>query len=552
MKAMSLAQMGRRRRPPDKGMPAEAWHQGRAASPGFAAGPLFVLRPATDSARKAGSAAEEATALRNAIAAAAAEIEALQQSASTDAAEILEFQVAMLGDDALAEGAFADIVAGAPADKAWRSALDTQIAEYAAADDEYFRARASDFADMRDRVLDHLMGTAGTTPPAGAIFLAQDLAPSRFLASDWSKGGGIALTEGSPTSHVAMLARARNVPMVVGLDLDLAAVSATEAALLDGESGRLNLAPTAEAQAAFDGAKRKNAEAAASWAQYLMKPAMTASGERVLTQINVAEPAELDRLDPAICDGIGLVRTEFLFHDQKTLPDEAQQYAVYARIVTWAAGRPVTIRTLDAGGDKPIEGLSMAAESNPFLGLRGIRLSLAHKTVFRQQLRALARAAVLGPLKIMLPMVTVPEEITETAALLRAEIADLEKAGIPCREPALGIMVEVPAAALAVDRYDAAFFSIGSNDLTQYVTASARDIAAVAGLNDTANPAVLMLIERVARYGREAGREVSLCGDAGGDPRLIPLLLKAGVRNLSMAPTMLARAKAIIAGWQPS
>lgn len=210
----------------------------------------------------------------------------------------------------------------------------------------------------------------------------------------------------------------------------------------------------------------------------------------------------------------------------------------------------MTIRTLDAGGDKPIAGLSMAQESNPFLGLRGIRLSLVNPPVFRVQLRALARAAQYGPLKIMLPMVTVPSEITATAAILAEEMANLQRAGIACREPALGIMVEVPAAALAVDRFDAAFYSVGSNDLTQYVTAAARDIASVAELNDTANPAVLMLIERVARYGREAAREVSLCGDAGGDPRLIPLLLQAGIRNFSMAPTMLARAKSVIAGWE--
>lgn len=539
--------------PPGRGMPAETWHKGRPASPGLAAGPLYVLRPVAAKLRAAGEPVEEATRLRRAIADAVGEIEVLQQSASSDAADILEFQLAMLGDDALTEGAFTDIAAGSTADRAWRAALDLQIAGYAAADDEYFRARASDFADMRDRVLDHLLGGTALKPPVGAIFLAEDLAPSRFLSWDWSKGGGIALIGGSPTSHVAMLARARNVPMVVGLrDLDLANVQPTESVLLDGEGGRLNLAPTPDAARAFEGQRQQDAAQAAQWAQYLTKPAITANGERVLTQINVAEPAELDKLDPATCDGIGLVRTEFLFHDQPALPNEDQQYAVYRKIVSWAAGRPVTIRTLDAGGDKPIDGLSMAQESNPFLGLRGIRLSLAHQDVFRLQLRALARATAVGPLKIMLPMVTVPSEITETAALLAEEVANLQKAGIACRLPALGIMVEVPAAALAVDRYDAAFYSIGSNDLTQYVTASARDIASVAGLNDTANPAVLMLIERVASFGRQSGREVSLCGDAGGDPRLIPLLLQAGVRNFSMAPTMLARAKSIIAAWQPA
>lgn len=515
-------------------------------------GPLFVARSLARRQSETGTPDQEAAKLRQAIATAIAAIERLQAKASDDAGEILEFQVAMLGDDALAEAAFVAIADGAGASSAWMQALDAQIAEYATADDEYFRARASDLIDIRDSVLEHLEGGGGPLPPAGAIYLGEDMLPSRFLACDWSAGGGIALTGGSPSSHVAMLARARGVPMVVGLKLDLGAVTAADAALLDGEGGRINVAPSAEATKAFHNDVAKAGNDAARWEKYLVQPAQTADGERVLTQINVAAPEELDGLDPAICDGIGLVRTEFLFHDQPRLPDEAQQYAIYRRIVTWAAGRPVTIRTLDAGGDKPIAGLSMAEESNPFLGLRGIRLSLAYPNVFRVQLRALARAAADGPLKVMLPMVTVPEEITATATLLDDEVAKLQAAGVPCRRPDLGIMVEVPATALAIERYGAAFFSIGSNDLTQYVTASARDIASVAGLNDTANPAVLRLIGEVAGYGRKAGIDVSLCGDAGGDPRLLPLLLKVGVRNVSMAPKMLARAKSVIAEWRAS
>lgn len=530
-------------------MPAEAWHSGRAAAPGLAMGPLFALPETGARQRRQGNAAQEGDALREAITRAIADIGALQEKAEGEAVEILEFQIAMLGDDALAESAFAAIAAGVAADSAWTQGLNAQIADYQAADDEYFRARAADLTDMCDRVLGHLLGIADVTPPPGAIVLASDLAPSRFLAWDWSAGGGIALKGGSPTSHVAMLARARGVPMVVGLHLPAGITRAGGTALLDGEEGRMRMAPEASEIVEFERRRAAAQIQAAQWQSYLHLPARTAAGERVMTQINVADPAELDTLNPAICDGIGLVRTEFLFHDQIGLPDEDQQFAVYRRILAWAAGRPVTIRTLDAGGDKPIAGLSQEAESNPFLGVRGIRLSLAHPDVFRVQLRALARAAAEGPLKVMLPMVTVPEEIMAAADLLRAELASLQLSGIACRQPDLGIMVEVPAAALAVERYPAAFFSIGSNDLTQYVTAAARDITAVATLNDTANPAVLSLIERVATFGRQAGRDVSLCGDAGGDPKLIPLLLQCGVRNFSMAPSTLARAKATIAGW---
>jgi phosphotransferase system enzyme I (PtsI) len=532
-------------------MPAETWHSGRAAAPGLAVGPLFEMPEAGAGGRLQGSPEQEVEALRTALAGAIDDISFLQQATSDEAAEILEFQVAMLSDDALVEPAMEQIAHGVAADVAWREAMDAQIAGYAASADEYFCARAGDLADMRDRVLDHLLGTADVVPPPGAIVLASDLAPSRFLAWDWSAGGGVALRGGSPTSHVAMLARARSVPMVVGLTLPagIPVKAGAGTVLLDGEQGRVNLAPDADEIAAFERRRAAAREAAAHWQAYLHRPAFTGTGERVLTQVNVADPTELDHLDPAICDGIGLVRTEFLFHDRAGLPDEDSQFSVYRRILDWAAGRPVTIRTLDAGGDKPIRGLTAESESNPFLGVRGIRLSLARAEVFRVQLRALARAAALGPLKVMLPMVTIPQEVADTASLLRDEIAVLEKAGLACREPDLGIMVEVPAAALAVERFPAAFFSIGSNDLTQYVTAAARDITAVATLNDTANPAVLELIERVARFGRQAGREVSLCGDAGGDPAMIPLLLERGVRNLSMAPAMLARAKAVIAGW---
>jgi phosphotransferase system enzyme I (PtsI) len=275
------------------------------------------------------------------------------------------------------------------------------------------------------------------------------------------------------------------------------------------------------------------------------EPAVTADGVAVGVHINVASPDELASLSPAICDGIGLVRTEFLFSDG-LLPDEQTQYRVYRRLAEWADGKPVTIRTLDAGGDKPVTGLTVAAESNPFLGMRGIRLSLAHREIFAVQLRALARAACHGKIRIMLPMVTVPEELEAARVLLDAELTALKAAGIPAESPPLGIMVEVPAAALAIERFDAAFFSIGSNDLTQYVTAAGRDIAAVADLADPLNPAVLRLIRMVAEHGRTSGHEVCLCGDAGGDPDVIEALLRTGLRSLSVTPAALAATKAAI------
>jgi phosphotransferase system enzyme I (PtsI) len=322
-------------------------------------------------------------------------------------------------------------------------------------------------------------------------------------------------------------------------------------ALVDGDAGTVIFDPQPETRRLFE--QRMNAanDVRAIADAGRAKPALTADGRRIAVLLNIAAPEDLAGLDPAICDGIGLVRTEFLFGASQGLPDEETQYAAYRRILDWAEGRSVTIRTLDAGGDKPIAGLTIDGESNPFLGLRGIRLSLSRPEVFRLQLRALARAAVHGRLKVMLPMVAVPSELDHSAALLDAEIAALRADGIVCARPPLGIMVEVPAAALRAEDFDAAFYSIGSNDLTQYTMAAARDIGAVADLNDTGNPAVLALIARTVEAGRARGVEVSLCGDAAADTRLTKALLATGLTMLSVSPVAVARLKAMIATVSP-
>jgi phosphotransferase system enzyme I (PtsI) len=484
---------------------------------------------------------------------------------AVDAVEILSFQVAFLEDDELSRPAHVAIARGQAAAPAWRAALDAEIAGYQQAAAEYFRARASDLQDIRDRVLDALAGIGDcATVPSGALVVAEDLPPSRFLAIDWSHGGALALIAGSANSHVAMLARARGVPMLVGVGHDEPAAlldlqhRTHSPALLDADGGELIVGPAAPAIAAFAQASRAREGADAAAARTLLEPAHTLDGTRIEVHLNLADLAELDRLDPAQCDGVGLVRTEFLFdrahgdgadrgsaHDG--LPDEDQQYQAYRRILAWAAGRPVTIRTLDAGGDKPIAGLTVDGESNPFLGVRGLRLSMARPHVFRTQLRALARAAAHGNLKVMLPMVTLARELASARAMLHEELRALAGAGIECAQPQLGIMIEVPAAAIAADTFDADFFSIGSNDLTQYVAAAGRDNGAVADLADPGQPAVLRLVRRVVRLGRARGAPVSLCGDAGGDPRLIPALLAAGLRTLSMTPSAVARAKLAIA-----
>jgi phosphotransferase system enzyme I (PtsI) len=522
--------------------------EGIAASAGYAEGPLFDLDqpPATYASRITG--ADEKTLLRSAIGKAMSRLAAIAAKAGSDAAGILEFHMAMLEDDALSDPAFALIDAGLSADAAWRRALGAEIAGYEGSDQDYFRARAADLRDIRDQVLRALAEDGWPQSPAGAILYGEDIAPTRFLETDWSSGGGIALTAGSTASHVAMLARSRGVPMVVGLG-SINPASAPPGvgltALLDAEHGGMVLSPS---QAEIDAFRRASSSFSAHRGlagAFLAGPAVTRAGTRVLVQVNIANPDEVDAIDIATCDGVGLMRTEFLFG--KTLPDEDTQYLAYRKVLEWAGDKPVTIRTVDAGGDKAVPGFTVV-EANPFLGLRGIRLSLARPEVFRVQIRALLRAAVHGSLKIMLPMIATIGEYRQAAALFAEEQTALAARGVPHDMPPLGIMVEVPSVAIVPEAFaEAAFFSIGSNDLTQYVMAAARDNAAVAHLNSPSHPAVLRLIAAVTAFAAREEIPVSLCGDAGGDPASIPSLLAAGLRTLSVAPAQLATAKATIA-----
>lgn len=520
--------------------------QGTGASGGLFMGPVRRLGSPTAERQSTGVPEQERATLKNAIAAAIEDLSTLMAGVEGDAQEILAFQVAMLEDDALSAPALMAVDGGTAAHTAWADALDGEIAGYEASEDDYFRARAADMRDIRDRVLRHLSGEASGAASVGTVLAGEDIAPTAFLETDWSQGGAIALIRGSTTSHVAMLARARGIPMVVGLGDDR--ILKARHLIVDGGSGAAVADPDGEAVRRYAEESAREAESRAAQEHFRLKPAMRLDGRRIELLINVASPEELDHIDVHSCDGIGLMRSEFLFRDGAPLPGEEDQYRAYRRLLDWAEGRPVTVRTLDIGGDKPIRGLTPEGEANPFLGLRGVRLTLAHEAVFRTQIRALLRAARHGALKVMIPMVTVPEEITRCRALFASCLAGLEQDGVACRMPPLGIMVEVPAVAVAPDLFSAAeFLSIGSNDLTQYVTAASRDDARVATLNDASHPAVLRLIQGVARHGQETGTPVSLCGDMASDPRHVPALLAAGLTSLSIAPSRIAAIKAAIA-----
>lgn len=522
-------------------MPAGNERRGTVASGGLFGGPVVRLDADAEIRRLAGSPEQENAALAEAVAVALGDIAALMDRADGDAADILGFQLALLEDDELVAPANAAIAAGMAADLAWKNAMDAEIAGYEVADDEYFRARAADLRDVRDRVARHLAGGTQAPMHSGAVLLGDDIAPTRFLETDWSKGGAVLLARGSTTAHVAMLARGRGVPMLVGLG-EIPAEA--DEAIVDAEKGLAIFDPPAATKSTYAARTAELVKQREAEAEVLFTPAKLGDGTPVEVLINVASLDELDAINPASCDGIGLMRSEFLFSDGKPLPGEEHQYKTYRRLLEWAGDRPVTIRTLDVGGDKPIAGLTPGEEKNPFLGLRGVRLTLARPEVFRTQLRALARAAVHGNLKIMIPMVTVPDEITRTSTLLDECVRELEAESMDCSKPPLGIMVEVPAVATCPELFAAAnFFSIGSNDLTQYVTAASRDEPAVAALNDPTNPAVLRLIETTARFARDAGIDLSLCGDMASEPAHLRALIEAGLRCLSVAPARVGRVK---------
>ena len=524
---------------------AERRHAGRPAAPGVVVGPLVVWRPANAGKAARAEGGGEVRRLAAACAAVRRDLLVLGDQGDRLAAEVLEFQREFLADPEFLGAVEEAMGRGVSAAVAVREVLDGHIAQFRAEEDEYFRARGEDLADLRDHLLAALDGRRDPPPalPEGAVVVASELTPSRFLALDRRRLGGVALEGGSVSGHVAMLARARGLPMVVGLGRVEA--TAGEAAL-DGDEGLLVLDPSPRTRARMAARRRSLEEERRSLPARSAGGYRTADGERVEIRINVEDPAALDEDAVRLADGAGLVRTEFLFLGRPELPDEERQYRTYRDLLARFAGKPVRLRTLDIGGDKPLPGVT-EEEANPFLGLRGIRLGLARPRLLETQLRAMLRAARHGPLEIMLPMVTLPAELEAVRAMLGRLREELASGGEPVPLPPLGMMVEVPAAALDLERFSADFFSIGSNDLVQYVMAAARDAAGpVAELLDPLHPAVLRLVAEVVEVGARRNVPVSLCGEMAGDPAALERLLALGLRSISVAPSALARAAAVV------
>ena len=489
-----------------------------------------------------GDAAHERARLDAALAAAQRDVEAARDAVAAQAgageAAIFDAHVLMLQDTALLDPARAAIDGGTAAGPAWRDAAEASAQSLRALDDPYLRERAADVEDVAGRVLRHLAGApaeAGGISAPG-ILVVKDLLPGDAATLDRDLVEGLAVARGGATSHAAILARALGIPSVVGLGDAILAVEEGTRLVLDGDAGTIELDPpddvVAERERARDAAGERRAQAV----ERAHEPATTRDGETIEVAANIGSVEDARAAVEAGADGVGLLRTEFLFLDRDEAPTEAEQREILAEIATTLKGRPLIVRTLDAGADKPLRYLPQADEDNPFLGLRGIRLGLAHPDLLRTQLRAIAAVAKEHPLRVMFPMVATLAEVRAARALLDEVRAELDVAPFE-----VGVMVEVPAVALAAPAFarEVDFFSVGSNDLTQYTMAAERGNEQLASLLAGPVPAVLRLIEAVTATGRWTG----VCGELGGDPAAAILLAGLGVKELSMAAPRVAEVK---------
>lgn len=472
------------------------------------------------------------------------------QGNDTSAAGILEAQALLLDDDALLNDARRRILdEGMPAARAWHAATEALAERYAALDNEYLQARADDVRDVGRRVILELLdepGDALSLPDDPCILLTDALPPSVVPHLDPERVRGVVCTGGSPTAHNAILLRGQGIPAVFGVGAALQQVNEGTVLGLDGGAGRVWIDPPPDRIEHLEDARKAAVEQAQAHREAAHDPATTTDGTTITVQANVSQPNDArDAVDQG-GEGVGLLRTEFLFGDAETPPSEDDQITALA-----AAARPfthpVTVRALDAGGDKPLPYLTFPNEDNPFLGIRGIRVLLRHPELFKTQLRALLRAGADHPMRLLLPMVDTPDEVEQALHLLETARASLSDANIPyAKELPVGIMIETPASALAVEDLAAQvdFFSIGTNDLVQYVMAADRGHAGLSKLSDVLHPPVLRLIQRTVQQAQ--GVPVSVCGEAAAQPMVIPVLVGLGVSSLSVRPSAIPSTKALI------
>ncbi|QYC12330.1 phosphoenolpyruvate--protein phosphotransferase [Brevundimonas nasdae] len=519
---------------------------GVTAAPGLVIGRAVRLTQSEIAvAEDGGGVAVETARLNAALSAVRARIEQAATSGNAHRRAILAAHLGFLDDPGLIAGAEQAAAEGRSAGFAWRQSTRAAADLFRTMGDPRMAERADDLLDLERQVLIELSGEAAPAPAAigpGSVIVADDLLPSQLMALDAVKVAGLCTAQGGPTSHVAILAAAMGVPALVAVGAALDRVDNGVLVVLDADGRQLIANPSAARQAGAQSAVAARDRRRADARALALDACHTADGARIEVFANLGDAAEAAPAVAGGAEGCGLLRTEFLFLERETAPTEDEQLVQYQAIADALDGRPLIIRTLDAGGDKPLPYLPMPHEENPALGLRGVRSGLHRPDILLAQLRAICRVRSKGTVAVMLPMIASVAEVRQVRAMLDVAVAETDG-----RAPVLGVMIETPAAAMTVDRLAPAidFISIGTNDLTQYALAMDRQNAALAAQLDSLHPAVLRLIAQ-ASGSAAALKWIGVCGGLASDVLAAPILIGLGVRELSATPSMVAEVKAVV------
>lgn len=484
-----------------------------------------------------------------------AQIERMKQTVGEESAAIMGAHIEFAEDDGIKDMVNGSISAGMCAEQAVCDAYDTYYTMFSQMEDELFRERAADVADVKTGLLADLLGKEVvdlSTLPENSIIVVHELTPSMTADIDKNNVAGIVTETGGRTSHSAIIARALEIPAVLSVADVTLNIKNGDKVIVDGAHGHVIANPAGDELATYEAKAKQYAEEKQALEAYRGKPTVTADGEKVMLVANIGNPDDANIAAEHDTEGIGLFRSEFLFMDAPELPSEDSQFSAYQKVALRMKGMPVIIRTLDVGGDKEIPYLNMQKEENPFMGFRAIRYCLNNPDQYKVQLRALLRASAFGDVKIMLPLVTSITEVREARALVEQCKDELRREGIQFNENIeVGTMIETPAASLIADdlAQECDFFSIGTNDLIGYTMCADRGNDRVGYLYEVYQPAVLRSLKRVITEGRRAGIMVGMCGEVAADPLMVPVLLSFGLSEFSVSAPSILRTRRIISMW---